>query len=257
MKNYLAETLHDLEDGIDNEAVSHMFDCWRYDEAKLRKRGHYFNFWWGEHPARPRIDIRMHITARDNLVVEWTPTGVNTPDCDWREWWAIKHRHQGFDSRPSNELLLIRELGMAVRHLGRKVDPIHTAEDKVIEGILLQATNRLVADLKHRLDYNFEVRLVNDIFTERVGERYTKWEIDNVEERTKRHEREELEGSANKYGFPLEELAQALIAGGVPKKPGAAEVSADRRDQRASTELKKAGHKEMTLGDGRALPSPC
>jgi hypothetical protein len=201
--------------------------------------------------------VSIYLTSKDNLVVEWTPTGMNTPGCDWKEWWALKHRHQAFTTRPSNELLFVHHVGLACRHLQMKTDSIFTADDAAIEGILLQATFKLVEDLKRRLEFNFEVRMVTDIFPEWVEvkdasaplgttSRLVGWNIENVAERTRRHEIIELEKMAEEYRCSAEDFMRAFHEADQRKRTGPP-LSPHSKDERITKVLKKSGHASMTL----------
>jgi hypothetical protein len=247
IKPYLAEILSDIQRAANDDAGVMLFDYWRYDQAKIAKRARRIATWYGGAPSRPRIDVSMVITSRGNFAVTWDPRGLGGKDCDWVQWESTPHRHQSFDTRPSNELLFIRGLGRAVHHVEKSpVHDFYTDDDKTVETILLQATLDLIVDLKRLLEINFDVRMVDDVFEERERGLFTSWRIENVAERTKRLANAELDGFESNHGVSIEEFAAALVAAGLPKKHGDPQVSPGLKDRRASAALKKAGHKAMT-----------
>ena len=167
--------------------------------------------------------------------------GEPGPDCDWKVW----HRFSGGFQRPSNELLFIRQVGVPARQLEVDGRPLmedfpellrrpdtesflarsreeYRREARTVDGILLQAVASLVAELKTRLELNFRVAMTNDIFTEFEESgpetesvrrhRLVSWTIENIEERTRRSELEEIEQFATNTGFSREEFATVVIA---------------------------------------------
>jgi len=147
--------LGDIEDGYDEEALAAMHDWWNYNHEVICTRGNYVAGGYGRSPASPRIDLTVFLTRKDNLVVEWCPSGMEfgrlTPKCDWARWRAETNRHVNWDSRPSNELLFIHEVGRAAPEFtGRYMyDPkTDTPERTMIHAILLQAVAAMVEEPK-------------------------------------------------------------------------------------------------------------
>ena len=116
----------------------------------------------------------------------------------------------------------------------------------------MQATAELIQDVRHRLEYNFEVTMITDIFLQHEEaedelewdnstHRLSEWKIENVRERTARLEDAKLEGFAEEFGFSLEEFVEAFRVADAHKlgKP-------HNRIERISRALKKKGHRAMT-----------
>jgi hypothetical protein len=270
LKGYQQTILGEMDDGFDEDAISKMFWWWQYNTrrliADLKERGR---------KPQPRIELIVNITTKNNLAVEWRPTdlvlGQPGPDSDWAVW----HRSDAyFSNRPSNELLFIREVGVALSRFESAQSPAEVSsfpaplqrpdlmeylegerleylrQDLIVDTLLLQAVASLVNDLKRRLEHCFTVRMVTDIFlewdtTDPRADRLVSWKIENVGERNRRLALAELDRFPDEFGFPLEVLVKALIEAAVTK-PGR-EPSYDNKSERATTALKKAGHK-ITLG---------
>jgi hypothetical protein len=214
----------------------------------------------------------MFMTSKGNFVVEWRPVGTvhdkPGPGCDWKHWYRIG----AYFDRPSNELIFIRSLRDVARAFGsayetdaelkRRVaerpewlkspgllERLKQSRDKycaqrlATDATLLQAAADLADLLKRRLRLCFDVRLVDDIYTEwqeiedsseplgtmRI---LMKWSIDNAAERTRQSEISELSTLAAETGCSAEALATVLKEL-VP--------NAHSPERRLTNELKKAG----------------
>jgi hypothetical protein len=261
--------LGDLEGGFDEEALAAMHDWWNYNHEVICVRGNYVVGGYGRRPASPRIDITVFLTSKDNLIVEWCPSGMKfdrlTPECDWVRWRAERNRRVNWDSRPSNELLFIHEVRHAAGEFtGRymydpKFDP---PERFMIDSILLQTAAAMVEELQERLKLSFEVRMVTNIFMEweEIEAKHwpggkakvlTSWTIENVDERNRKanlkSSLEEIERFPEQYGCPLDVFVKALIEPDAKKATGPAPVPHTKHD-RVSRQLKKAGYTKITLG---------
>ena len=270
LKGYQQSILAELDDGFDEDAISKMFWWWQYNTRRLiddlRERAQ---------KPQPRIELIVNITTKNNLAVEWRPTdlvlGEPGPDSDWAVW----HRSDAyFGNRPSNELLFIREVGVALSRFENAQTPADVSsfpdflrrpgmeerlegyrleylrQDLIVDTLLLQAVASLVNDLKRRLEHCFTVRMVTDIFMEwdtsnPGADRLVSWKIESVEGRNRRLGLAELDRFSDEFGFPLEALLKALIDAAVTRP--SREPSYDNKSERATKALKKAGHK-ITLG---------
>jgi hypothetical protein len=93
-----------------------MYDWWNYNHEAICTRGNYVAGGYDHRPARHRVDLTVFLTSKDNLIVEWCPSGMEfnrlTPECDWVRWRAERNRRVNWDSRPTNELLFVHEVAM-------------------------------------------------------------------------------------------------------------------------------------------------
>src|SRR5436190_21921342 len=102
----------------------------------------------------------------------WSPLGitmyansiVSGDALDWTYWYALDHRSGGWDSRPSNELLFIHDMDHALYTVLDRRSQLRSVQ--IRDHVLLQGVARLVDELKCRLDTNFEVTMLTDIFVE-------------------------------------------------------------------------------------------
>ena len=271
MAPHQRKLLRDLKGGLDEEAISFMFDYWNYNKDSIAKRSKLL---WGRHrltPAKPRIDLSVYMSGKGNLIAEWNPTGVelfgigravqfDTKDSDWSRWEIMQHRDVAFTSRPSNELMFIHNVFDARRYFPGIYSPKWPSppDQLMIDAILLQAAAALWEELKERLERNFEVRIINDIFVEweEVSSKHwgdhphsvlASWIIENVERRNNRLEQEEIARFSDVYGCPLEVFVKALIDADAKKATGPAPAPHTKYD-RVSRQLKKAGHSKITIG---------
>jgi hypothetical protein len=276
LARYQTEAFQELEGGLDEQAMASMFDWWNYDTERLLERRPGA----AGRPAKPRIELSMFITSKGNFAVEWWPVGTifkrPGPDCDWKRW----HRVDAyFAERPSNELIFIRSLRNVERAFSSAYETYAEMKKRVAQrpeflrkrplselltdlqrdrdeygalrlttdATLLQATEGLVRLLTWRLQFHFDVRLINDIYTEwqEIKETsaplgttriLTKWSIDNVAERTRRCESAELNTLAAATGCPAETFVSTLSATLAGSDPASAA-------QRLTKQLKMAGYK--------------
>lgn len=127
-----------------------------------------------------------NLSSKGNLIVEWCPSGSEhgklTPVCDWVRWSMEKKRRVDVTSRPSNELLFVQDVSSATRHFpGMYEKRWYSPEHVMVDTILLQTTAAMVEELKERLKFNFEVRMVTDIFTEWEEVESKNWPRSNAE----------------------------------------------------------------------------
>lgn len=267
------EVLRDLETGFDEEALANMFARWNYNIMALATRGGFVPGGCGEKAAAPRVDLAVFITSKGSLAVEWCPSGMEfdslTPNCDWLRWRADKHRHMAFDSRPSNELLFIYGVQSLTRHFpGFYNAKWHNPDRIMVDAILLQGIAATVEELKSRLKYSFDVRMITDVFTEweevecsswpdGKADVLASWKIENVAERNKRIEAAEAERTRIKqlqdieqfeevFGCPLEVFVKVVNEPDAKKATGPAPLPHTKSD-RISRQLKKNGYAKMTL----------
>ena len=101
-----------------------MHDWWNYNMGAIANRGNYQST---GRPAPPRVDVAVFLSSKDNLVVEWCPSGMDygrlTPECDWTRWRAEQNRGIAFHTRPSNELLFLHDVSYARRQFPGMYDP--------------------------------------------------------------------------------------------------------------------------------------
>jgi hypothetical protein len=272
---YQQSILGELEGGFDEEAISQLFWGWRYDIPRLATQLD------GGAKPQPRIELSVDITRRDNLAATWMPGGIVDgrpgPNSDWKHWYRI----EGGFSRPSNELLFVRDVGHALQTFDSNTKPFsmkdfpsslirpetesylrrerraYQQKNLTIDATLLQGVAGLVKELQDRLKLSFTVRMVSDIFMEfqskgdhtKAGtaiDRLVDWRIENVEERNRRLGLLEIGAFKKTMGFPLDVFVKEALAAR-RRKDGTPVQDADRRDGRATKALKDAGHK-ITLG---------
>lgn len=271
------QVLRELEGGTDEDAISKIYQWWILNREKLFERGR------GSGGESPRISLQLYFTRKGYLALEWEPEGLVLnkpgPDCDFVHWCGSDSYAW---SRPENELICIRGLHDIATEFNRarkpyKIEDIpdflgqrdesqreetrrewererrqYVRERKAIDATLLQAAERLVREVRQRLENNLEVRMVTDIFTEcdevkdetrLMGKRdvLVKWEIESVRARRERFELAQLDGFAKEYGVSLEEFVEAFKAADA-NKLGKEHTRIDR----VSRALKKQGHKAMT-----------
>jgi hypothetical protein len=232
----------DIHDGPAEAAIAEIMNplCLKIDTLSRRHED------W-RHP-KPRIDLHVNITSKQNLAVLWEPTGWGSGESDWHRWWQFG---QSFGERPSNELMFLRgvrnlslyyvppgppdpamdrlllKLGVD-RSRPRVIPPELLAIDRVI----LQAVLALLSELKARLSHCFVVSVMSDIWPtwtdddgsgDGSGRELVKWELlDRQEmdkrqaqadlERTERSERAELARFSSERGITIEAVLGALGA---------------------------------------------
>lgn len=286
LARYQSEVFQELEARPDESAISELFMWWRYDMEGLvrRARGH-----GPPAKPRINLTMFFTQKRNFAVEWRPTGTLFDAPghDCDWKQW---HRAGGSFGTRPSNELVFIRALEHVSRafenshqsdaELRRRIDNwpeyLKSADSferlkqdrrqyiklrRTTDAILLQAAAALVAELKGRLEHSFEVTMINDIFAEwdeikdetaplGKSNRLTKWTIENVAERTRRLETEELKDFPNKYGCPVDTFIQVL--NDVDKRKGSGPPpSPHTKDERVTQALKKAGHSKITLSVAR------
>jgi hypothetical protein len=261
---YQWSIFRDLEDGLDEHALSKLYDWWEYDLETLFERGRQ---WRRDLPAKPRIRLYMEVSRKGNFKVEWWPVGCDNegnPEGndkpDWRYWYRAENRSAGWDSRPSNELLFIHDVDHAfgtIRELRTNPRPI-----ELVDHVLLQGIAGLVSDLKARLDSHFEVVMLRDLFvTWKPDEwswggedRITKWEIDDPQRRENEKELAELGSVQARLGF-TEDHFEELWARCLQKKRSGPAPSA-RTEQLApkvAKALREEGLKDITAHDTKRV----
>lgn len=221
---YQSRLFGDLVDGVDEAALSDLYNWWDYDVGGLFERS---KRWSPDLPAKPRIDLELNLTSKGNFRCEWRPTGLNfaghltTDDApDWRLWLRQQNRSGSWGSRPSNELIFVHDVQMAlftVRHPGTDNRPV-----ALFNHVLLQGLAELIEMLKERLARHFEVTMVTDLFliwdpvefdfSSDEPERLVSWEIENPARRQETEELAELASIEEKLGFTEERFEEVWIA---------------------------------------------
>ena len=163
----LRSFLGELERWIDNTTELLNPNWWNLEELS---KG--FGGYLGRPRFRkPRIDLDILITSKDNLAVEWSPTG-------WGHSAPVDFTHfggwsDGFRS-PANRLVFIRDVGAL-----RRIRDWDAAEPY---GCLLKAIRVLLRTVKSFLDQHFEVTLATDFYLiEDSGDRLLGYEICRVD----------------------------------------------------------------------------
>ena len=224
---YQRRMLSDLDEGIDEQAISHLHEWWRYDISGLMKRSRYE----GE-PAKPRVDLDIELTSKGNLKCEWRPTGIDqwgraqrnaTPD--WIDWWRSENRSGGWDSRPSNELFFIHDVEYALETVRSPRNDVRSIT--ALNAVLLRCATALVETLKSRLEFNFEVTMVTDVFeTWRAGadfkdpDQLLSWQVDDPERRQNDAELAELGSISKRLGFTEKQFEELWGAQLIKKRTG-------------------------------------
>jgi hypothetical protein len=243
----------DLRDPFDEEAIAELHEYWNYDINALLARG---RDGWQNIPAKPRIDLEVEITSKDNLKVEWFPRdfnmwGVNTGDepSDFVQWRRSESRRSGYFTRPSNELMFIHSVRHATYSIGRDRDRWSTAYDP----LLLRACQHAVEALVSRLERSFDVRMTTDIFVEWAEPeeedtiwsskppRMAKFEIADPEQKKNEAELAELENIADWAGIDEPSLSEVIKAARV-QHPDWSSLTPYYRAQKLLKPLKAAGH---------------
>ena len=109
--------------------------------------------------------------------------------------------------------------------------------------------------MKHRLEPHFDTTWQTDIFMEWEEikdkeavsgrrERLVSWDIDRMEERTKRSEQEELKELPKKAGCTVEQLLTAYRE--VSSRTRGGPSQEDTKPERMAKLLKKSGHEKCT-----------
>lgn len=268
---YQQSILRSLERGLDEEALAAMHDYWNYNHELIRERRGILRA-YRPTPAKPRIDVSVFLSSKGNLIVEWRPAGMEfgklTRACDWSHWEVEKNRGVDYTSRPSNELMFVHGVSFATGPFPGIYDQRDRVERLMVDAILLQATAAMMEELKQRLDYSFEVRMITDVFAEWEevenkdwpdgrADVLASWKIENVAERNERMKAEEaertrleelgeLERFQELYGCTIEVFAEAMTEPDAKKATGRV-PSPDTKAERVSRKLKKAGYSKMTL----------
>ena len=220
---YQISIYRDLWNPLDEEALAEMLNYWEYDLEALFKRGRGYGT---RIPGKPRIDVNIELTSKDNLKAEWFPRGINfwgqlmEPEAtsDFVNWQRFPNRRQSFGSRPSNELFFIHNVRYAV---GSIQSPLrYPANKQLLDHVFLRACSCVVEELKERLEHHFDVRMNTDIFVEwqpsEAGLNRTEWdepvpflkewEIASPSERQAEAERLELASMEQTHGVSTETL---------------------------------------------------
>jgi hypothetical protein len=255
LSKYQEQLATDIADGLDEEALAAMHDWWNYDRNALFVAGQ-------ERPNRPRLDLVLELTSKGNLAVTWRPSVINPgqrdPVCNWVNWRTEKNRGMAFVTRPSNELLFLHNVDEALDPLRDLYPAWKSADQGMIDTILLQGAVALVEELKNRLSWNFTVTMITDIFMNwnefkselwpdgRLQPRHvlTSWAIEDVKEREERLARAEFECFPQESGVPLNVFVASVAEADKPMPSGAA-PSRDDREKRISKALLAAGYGDV------------
>lgn len=209
--------LEDLSDPFDEAALGQMFDLSTLNLAFLESRA---SSAYRVAHAKPRIDIFLEITSKDNLRMEWFPRGWEgrsedgSTDCDFIHWSRLQNRTMAFDSRPSNELMFLHGVGDAILSAGRKSPELKGFIP--LDHILLRASSAAVRELKERLAYAFHVRMRADVVERWSGDGFrTHGRTDLIEWNVRDSERirldtalEKIANFKSKLGVDADELGR-------------------------------------------------
>lgn len=256
LRPYQQTILRDIEGGPCEAALAGMQD-WIVD---------YRDAWiesWKERrwPVKPCIELTVEMTCKGNLIVAWRPSR----SCDLDTSWIVARK---IGERPSNELLYIRELGLALARYTSALRDLSDDQSRrreearrymlVMGGIdatLLLGAARLIEALIKRLRLLFEVNVLSNILLEwgafsygslsKPSNRLIAWKIEDREEKDRRLELLELEGLPAKLGCSLQALLAAMETVWRKKRTGPAPANAGS-DERVARQLRKAGNTSLT-----------
>lgn len=226
---------HYLERGPDH--MHHLMDIsdWNLENLRTGEK-------WRPY-RKPRIDVRVLLTSRDGLAIEWAPRG-----------WGEKHGHQSGsdflrfnvyreigDGHPNNRLFYLKDFGALMRP-GRATS--------AAEGELIRATDGYVKALIDSLSVSFDVRIIEnfEVLEGAPGGRHS-WErqvigaaIYNVEERAAEARRAELDAWAKEHLLPFG-LEMAVVCD--------AFWATERSAAKAARALSKVASKSVTTAQAR------
>jgi len=228
------QSLSDLREPLDEDALAEMLDWWRFDLDKLiaRRRNGY------QGPAKPRVDLTVEVTTKGNLKVEWFPRGWGLwgpigpsyeTDTDFRNWLRLESRNGSFHSRPSNELLFIHDVAPLIWTLNE--DPQSFGGREQFSHLLLYGCYQAIERLKERLERSFEVRCITDLIVEIEDRssalasnnrpfRLKRWEVVDVEKHESEAALKILNKMRVKHGSDLELFLECWRKELLPKSSG-------------------------------------
>ena len=219
---------------------------------------------------------RRSLGPANNSAADKSFAGRPEPGCDWKHWYATEAYG---NSRPSNELLWIRDLhgpAHAFRDSSKPFDPgddlpdslrtpewaarfkkerrDYLREERTLDGLLLQGVAALVGVLRQRLEAHFEMNWLTDIFMEWKGlkeetarygrrDRLVPWTIENVRVRNERLERQELAAMPKAVGCTQARLMEDYREVSLPTKRGV--PIEDGKPERMAKQLKKVGYPKV------------
>lgn len=274
LEHYQAETLDELEEGLNERALADMLRWWKFESDSPQALT--------ERPSKPRIEVWMEFDQRGNFSVAWQPRGLQSLDAN-SDWPRGRKSDDLRNARPWNELIYLPGLGDVESKFRAYALPSgqddtteraarlqstttrHTLDthlqyqlrDRFIDSMLLICTAALVKLLMQRLEFHFDVTRGTDIYmafdnsSERSGDwdaedRLVTWEIDNVARRTEAADLAELSLLEERIGCSRNEVLEAYAeVHSRGKKDGEA--------GRLSKLLKKRGNRAATPAPLRRL----
>ncbi|MGV2289530.1 hypothetical protein AAHK20_12530 [Trinickia sp. YCB016] len=262
-----------------SDAFSKLFDWKTLDLPQMRSRLEK------DSSAKPRIELSAHVTKMNNLSVRWHPGGWRHSHFDWngtgqnhvnlisqRKWsqppdfrWFVGDEQSTFDSRASNELMYIRGVGNLRPEPRESYGPYATYNADVVDSILICAVRSAYEGLIERLQYSFEVDVIDAfdfLIRDEIDEdaahsnqfpihRVVAWSLEDADElrirreqeaaaQQERKDRAELANIALTYGFTLEVFLDALIRAFSTGSIGSA-PSDEAANRRTAKDLRSAG----------------
>lgn len=114
--NQVSTSLRDLQEPFNPGAFERLLDISDWNIGRIAERAEDLSR-FEQSRFKPRIDLFVEITSKDNLRAFWHPTGFNYFHGDRGDWlnWRLSEEIT-FSHRPDNEFLFIRDIGLH-RHM--------------------------------------------------------------------------------------------------------------------------------------------
>jgi hypothetical protein len=226
---------HYLEHGPDH--LHHLMDIndWSLENLRTGEK-------WRPY-RKPRIDVRVLLTSRDGLAIEWAPRGWDERHGNQSEadFLRINTYREIGDGHPNNRLFYLKDFGALMRP-DRAISPA--------EGELIRTTDGYVKGLIDSLSVSFDVRTIDNFEAlVRASEGRHSWEsqvigaaIFNVEERAAEARRADLDTWAKEHLLPFG-LEMAVVCDVF--------LATERSAAKAARALTKVASKIVTTAQAR------